>query len=324
MKRLLVLLLTLSMVIGISVPAFAANASGYTDVPDTHWAADSIKACTTKKIMQGIGNNQFAPESTLTRAQVAQICYNAYQNQLPSTTAKTIVDAPKGEWYHDAVYWMVANDIINGTAKDDGIYCYPNATADRKYVALVLYRLANKLGATLPQVNEAIVFPDIGELGTEYQKAIGALQQAGVISGFPDGTYRPNDSLTRAQAAKLFDIYTNIEGLGLTAIGDPAVVPTPGSEDFLSNKICQEVREYALSVGFSSVEDYTDSAGGWQINIRNASTGNCKTLGLRLGAGYDYWRYTVVTYTSYQVSVESGEIYNMEDLKALILKCSNY
>ena len=38
---------------------------------------------------------------------------------------------------------------------------------------------------------------------TNYEKAVDALSDAGIINGYPDGTFRPHDNLTRAQAAKI-------------------------------------------------------------------------------------------------------------------------
>lgn len=227
-RRLATITIAVLVLVGLTLGAYAAVTSSYTDVSESHWASSSIESCTSKGLMQGTGDDKFEPEATLTRAQVAQVCYNAYKDRLSGTIDKTLADVPKDSWYYDAVYWMTTNGIINGTTKDDGktYNYYPNAIADRKYVALALYRLANKLEVTLPETEKAIVFPDIGELGNEYQKAINALQRAGIISGYTDGTFKPDESLTRAQAAKLFDLFTNIEKLKPTET-PPTTDPTP-------------------------------------------------------------------------------------------------
>lgn len=257
MKKFIALLLTLTLVVGISTAASAATTT-YTDVPDTHWASSSIANCTEKGLMQGY-EGKFTPEGALTRAEVAQICYNAYKSKLESLiTNKTLSDVPADKWYRDAMYWMVANGIINGSVDEKGnTLVYPDAVADRKYVALVLNRLASKLEAELPKTVTAVTFPDISELGKEYQTAISNLQQAGVISGFPDGTYQPNGTLTRAQAAKLFDIYTDIEGLkptATTAQPEPTPPPATSSGEFdwvnLASTYESDLRPYAESLGF--------------------------------------------------------------------------
>jgi hypothetical protein len=40
-------------------------------------------------------------------------------------------------------------------------------------------------------------------LGTDYEESVAALTSLGIINGFPDGTYRANESVTRAQMAKM-------------------------------------------------------------------------------------------------------------------------
>jgi hypothetical protein len=278
--------------------------------------------------MQGVGDNRFDPEGTLTRAQVAQICYNAYKTRLTGTTDKTIGDVVAGVWYRDATYWMVASGVINGTTGGDGkVYFYPDAVADRKYVALVLYRLAGKLGVELPKAKVAVVFPDIGGLGNEYQKAIGALQQAGVIDGFPDGTYEPNGSLTRSQAAKLFDIYTNIEGLGVTATIKPPVVDPPVTGSLQTpDEFYSALGYYAALYGFSMGEPSTitvESGIRSDINLTNSNY----TILIRYyhtsNMSGEIFAYYVYDSNWAEIDGSVRFVYDVADLKPVLEKYSN-
>lgn len=324
MKKRMVFLMAVLMILGLSVPAFAADTTSYTDVPSTHWAYSSIESCASKGLMQGVGDNKFDPESNLTRAQVAQICHNAYKVKLPSMiTNKMIVDVAGDAWYRDAMYWMMANGIVYGTVDEDGnTFCYPDATADRKYVALVLSRLAQTLSVELPKTNPAVVFPDIEALGDEYQKAIAALQQAGVIAGFPDGSYQPNGSLTRAQAAKLFDVFTDIEGLGIEAVGKPVVTEPPmSSETFLSKAIYDEIKPYAESLGYrcdSYSYPYSDSF-EWSMSFSKGLT----LVSMALVRNGDHW--VCVAYESYGTGSPEKNIrvYSLDEMKALLERYAN-
>jgi len=222
-KKAISAVLIIAVLAAIGAPAFAADSdivpisiaitSRFSDVADSHWALANIGNCVTKGIMNGVGGGEFKPEATLTRAQVAQICYNAYGGRLTGVKGVEMGDVAEGAWYRDAVVWMAANGFAGGTSSDGKIYYNPDAVADRKHVADILYRLSYKLQATLPQNVEAIEFSDLVDLEASYVEAINALQRTGVIGGFPDGTFRPNDSLTRAQAAKIFDLVTDIRGL---------------------------------------------------------------------------------------------------------------
>ncbi|MBM6927579.1 S-layer homology domain-containing protein [Pseudoflavonifractor phocaeensis] len=62
-------------------------------------------------------------------------------------------------------------------------------------------------------------FTDLQYYGDPYKTdqenfpAIFALQRTGIIDGYPDGSFGPNDGITRAQAAKILDLFTDIPGL---------------------------------------------------------------------------------------------------------------
>jgi hypothetical protein len=81
-------------------------------------------------------------------------------------------------------------------------------------MAGALLGLALNRGIKLPEIQQAS-FTDIPEteVAVGYHTSIIALAKAGVINGFPDGTFRPQTELTRAQAAALLIRFTNIEGL---------------------------------------------------------------------------------------------------------------
>lgn len=66
--RLTALLLALVMTTTL---ALAANKSGYSDVPDKHWAAESIAQCKQYNLLQGIGNGKFGLGQKMTRAAYA-------------------------------------------------------------------------------------------------------------------------------------------------------------------------------------------------------------------------------------------------------------
>lgn len=215
MKKLKILLLSLALLFMITGPAFAQDNTFY-DVPSSYWGFSHIESCVHKGLLSGIGDNRFAPEESLTRAQICQILYEAYSPVLPDTldSSITVDGVQSNAWYQKSMRWALAYDLLDGIYKDAGTFygAAPDAAADRKCVAMALYCMALKLDAALPCVNSPVDFSDTKDLYWEYQVAITALQQAGVISGMPDGTYGPNHSLTRAQAAVLFDLFTDLPG----------------------------------------------------------------------------------------------------------------
>ena len=81
-------------------------------------------------------------------------------------------------------------------------------------MCIALYLVAEKKGVELPEIYPFSAFSDHEDfMFGVAAEAIYGLQQAGVITGFPDGSFGPELTLTRAQAAALMVRYTNIEGL---------------------------------------------------------------------------------------------------------------
>ena len=74
LKRFGALFLALVLALSLAVPAFAAvDDAGFSDVDADAWYAEAVMYCQEHNLMAGIGNNQFAPESNLTRAQLATL-----------------------------------------------------------------------------------------------------------------------------------------------------------------------------------------------------------------------------------------------------------
>ena len=121
------------------------------------------------------------------------------------------------EYYFEPVYWAVANDITWGY--NDNTF-RPDGVVTRKEMALFLWRLAGRPEATITESP----FSDLNGLngvGTEGYKAVLWAAEAGIVYGYTDGTFRPNDQVIRKDA--MIMIYR--------AFGRPAVNGTTGFSD---------------------------------------------------------------------------------------------
>ncbi|MDR1705105.1 MAG: S-layer homology domain-containing protein, partial [Clostridiales bacterium] len=159
--------------------ATSEKSTVFTDVPADHWACDSIESAFAKGIINGIGDQKFGTGQTLTRAQTAQIMFNAYGGSGLTDETVKIEDAPDGAWYTEAVTWLLQYDLAE---LREGKF-YPDEPAPRWFIADVLYKLAAALDVEMPKENEAVAFPDMIGDYAPYSEAVTALQQAGIISG---------------------------------------------------------------------------------------------------------------------------------------------
>ena len=134
LKRTLALLLA---VLTMATAVSAANKSGYSDVPDKHWAASSIAQCKQYDLLQGVGNGKFGLGQKMTRA--------AYASALCRLMGWKTVTPQKGsfsdnqdtkKWYYSAVETAAAHDVFPGHSTT----CRPNDAVTREEMAAMTMR----------------------------------------------------------------------------------------------------------------------------------------------------------------------------------------
>lgn len=117
----------------------------------------------------------------------------------------TFTDVESDFWAYKEIQFLVDKGYISGYK--DGSF-QPNKTVTRAHAAKLL---ANALGFDHTLVKGSTEFKDVAS-DNEFLPYIHYLKQKGIISGFKDGTFRPNDELTRAQLAKLLSTAFNLKG----------------------------------------------------------------------------------------------------------------
>ncbi|OEH93347.1 S-layer homology domain-containing protein, partial [Bacillus solimangrovi] len=116
----------------------------------------------------------------------------------PAVSAAQFSDVQDSAWYTDSIDYLVGKEVLSGYP--DGTF-KPNGSLTRAEAAKVM---ALTLG--LDTEGEATVdFPDVNS-GDWFAPYVTALVNEGVISGFPDGTFKPQETLTRAQMAKMMAV----------------------------------------------------------------------------------------------------------------------
>lgn len=130
-------------------------------------------------------------------------------------------DVNTGNWYYSAVEYVASKGIMTGiSASSFG----PNLDTTRGMIVTILYRLENQ-----PTGTEAAAFSDV-RAGQYYADAIAWANANGIVTGYGNGLFGPNDAITREQMAailyryaqyKEYDVSASAE---LTAFSDAASV----------------------------------------------------------------------------------------------------
>lgn len=117
--------------------------SDFADVPQNSWYAKSVAWAAKYGIVNGMGNNKFAPKEPITREQIATILYR-YAGYLKLDTPTTgdfskFEDGPEvSRWAKDAMQWATAAGVLNGSAYNGKLYLNPGDNATRAQTAKLI------------------------------------------------------------------------------------------------------------------------------------------------------------------------------------------
>ena len=131
-----------------------SSKSTFTDVPDTLWCAEAVNALASLGIVEGVGNGKFAPNQSITRAEVVTICARFTQ---VSTSGETFTDVPASHWAFDAISTAASFGWGNGVG--NGQFA-PNQHITRAQAAVLLNRLLGRCMAGQSYEN-ARQYPDV-------------------------------------------------------------------------------------------------------------------------------------------------------------------
>ena len=143
----------------------------------------------------GYPDSTVRPQNGITRAEVATIFFRLLTDETRnanSTKSNSYSDVAAGAWYNHAVSTLSAMGIVKGDSQGK---FNPNAPITRAEFAAIAARFDDKANTT------AVDFSDIASHWAKDE--ISAAANNGWINGYTDGTFRPNNKITRAEAMTL-------------------------------------------------------------------------------------------------------------------------
>ena len=149
----------------------------------------------------GYPNGNVEPNGNITRAEVATIFFRLLTEKVRtanSTQSNSLSDVTRGQWFNHAVSTLSSMGIVKG--HNDGRFA-PNAPITRAEFAAIAARFDDK------NTDTSSKFTDIASHWAKNE--IGIAANKGWINGYPDGTFRPNQYITRAEAMTLVNRVLN-------------------------------------------------------------------------------------------------------------------
>lgn len=221
--------LAVAIVMGSGVVASAAEPTDPYTIKDieNHWAFDSVADLMYAGVLSGYEDHTFRPENKVSRAEFLTALFRtavvleeevtvddygfasewAYREELLEEYAASNLAAPyqdlNGHWSKNAVAWV--KQYVENIQPGLFAKVFPGNTFDpAKPITREEAAVISSAFLQLPVEDKPLAFTDVAG-GYKYQNEIKSLVNNGVVSGYPDNTFRPQDPVTRAATAVILN-----------------------------------------------------------------------------------------------------------------------
>ncbi|HEY8500831.1 MAG TPA: S-layer homology domain-containing protein [Clostridia bacterium] len=180
----------------ISISAENIKIDIFTDVPNDHWAFEPIHYIRRLGITDGIGKNLFGLGQTIKRCEFAAFLVKLLKWELVFPEEYSFIDnADRKEWY----YPYIETALLNGAIVKESDRFRPNDLITREEMATMIVRALgyDSLACRLAELGNP--FDDV----TKNPGYITIAKDFGIITGYSDGTFRPDDHAKREEAAAM-------------------------------------------------------------------------------------------------------------------------
>lgn len=204
-KKLVSILLVLILLMSLSCSAFAA----YDDVTG-HWAQEEIERWSSAGVVAGYPAGRdgtpaaFKPDQNLTRGEMAVALSEVlgWQDMSTNIFNDLTYNADSSAYFSDIpIYWAILKAHAAGVMRgDDNYNVKPYAEISRQDACVMLYR-AFDMTDTVDKTN----FSDDASISDYARNAVAAMSSRGYVTGFTDGSFKPNGNISRAQLCVILD-----------------------------------------------------------------------------------------------------------------------
>lgn len=206
-KKALSLILSAAMALSLTiVPVSAVSVSNFSDVSSDSWYYDSVSYVAEKDYMNGTSATTFEPNGNMTRAMFATVISRVAGAEVDNSAVSEFTDVESGKWYTGAIEWGVENDLLNGYG--NGLFGTNNSIT-RQDICTLTQRFLNwyceQNNCTLAVDPKVESFTDAASIADYAKEAVEFCRDAGLLTGYEDGSFRPLGTATRAEIAAVIE-----------------------------------------------------------------------------------------------------------------------
>ena len=174
----------------------------FSDVGQSDWFYNSVMSVYELRLMQGISENSFEPNSKLTRAMFVTVIHRI--SDMPKVKGQYVfADIDDSAWYADAVEWGYESKIISGISETEFA---PNDNITREQIATILYRYAKYKGVNVDNIaneSDMSAYPDAVQISDWAADAMRYCISEKIITGDDVGNILPQNYASRAEMATM-------------------------------------------------------------------------------------------------------------------------
>lgn len=170
----------------------------FTDVREDDWFYDSVRRAYKAGVVSGMTDKTFGPGATATRGQFATMLHRMMGE--PEWSVRATFEDLTQTYYRDAIFWAAEQGVVSGYSEKS---FRPDRAITREELVSILYRMEGE-PETTGGLNR---FSDEEKVQSYARDAMIWAVAKGVVSGYEDGTLRPQNNATRAEVCTILMEY---------------------------------------------------------------------------------------------------------------------
>ena len=187
----------------LTVTAFNAHVLANTDGISGHWAETQIKEWANIGYISGYPDGTFLPDNSITRAEFLTLVNKIFKFE--NKTNINFIDVRPDYWAYSEIQKGISAGYVSG---DKNGTLRPDDFITRQEAAVIINKLLDNTEITDNKPN----FKDAYDIDEWAKNSVDIVYEYGILSGFPNGTYRPKKYMTRAEAVSALKRLTEIKG----------------------------------------------------------------------------------------------------------------
>lgn len=240
MKRLVkrYMAVFLSMTMLVCMPPESVVVSAAVSDVNGHWAQSMINKWISLDYISGYPDGTFQPDKPISRAEFVVLVNRAFHVANPVEISFS--DVPSGYW----AYGEIQKGVGRGYVKGNGNGLFRPESMVTRQEASVMLTLVKGLSENAYYTAD---YSDSSQISDWARGYVGAVTQAGIMKGFPDGSFHPLDKITRAETVIAVDKALSASA-GSTASNNTTAVPQKPTTTVAANNNTNTVNTSTSSV----------------------------------------------------------------------------